>query len=251
MRLILEMDGPVVDVEPAVWSAYAGAAGETGVPRLDRAEFWRRFRVGDPAGRWVPGAAASKVPEFVRRFEARCESDECLDLCAAQAEAGIALIGLKRRAELVLVTVGANKAARQRVLDREKLSEFFTRMLGLPAQPHLRPAQLRELHLMEGKTLVCAATPALVQAAAGAGIPAVGIGQGMATAKRLTQAGASATFLTLAALDEDFDQGCPVLSAAHLVPGRTRTASPFGQLRPQGAEADRDENLPQNGRIIS
>ncbi|GIK15746.1 MAG: hypothetical protein BroJett003_07100 [Planctomycetota bacterium] len=237
MRLILEMDGPVVDVEPAVWAAYTAAAGEAGVPRLDRAEFWRRFRFGEPAGRWVPGAAASKVPEFVRRFEARCESDECLELCAAQAETTTALIGLKRRAELVLVTIGSNKAARQRVLDREKLSEFFTRMLGLPGQPHLRAAPLRELHLMEGKTLICAASPALVQAAAGTGIPAVGIGQGIATAKRLMQAGASATFLTLAALEEDFDQGCPVLSAAHLVPGRPRVASPFGPLRARSEEA--------------
>ncbi|MCC7292536.1 MAG: HAD family hydrolase [Phycisphaerales bacterium] len=233
MRLIIEMDGPIIDPATRHWAAYHQAAGELQLPRLDQAEFWRRVRAGDPTGRWLPGAAAGKIAAFKSRFD---ELLEGTDLIAAQEpQEGIkqVLERLKRHGDLALVSLGPNKAARQALLDRFDISVFFTRMTGLSGDHGGRAKQVKELIEVQGRTIVAAASVAVIQAAFAAQLPVVGVAGGALVSKRLVQAGATVSFLNLDALAEEVETGGTRLVAAGLMPTAFPTVTnPFAGSKP-------------------
>lgn len=218
MRIAIEMDGPVADPQSRYWSAYTQAAEELRLARLDPAEFWRRVRIADPLGRWLPGATPAKIEAFRARFEELLDTDE--RIAAQSPAAGVveALIRLKRHAELALISLSTNRTARQAWLDAHDFSVHFLRMVALPRDGSARIRHLKDLVEAQKPTLICGASIPVIQAARSAQMLVVGIGNGAMTPRRLTQIGAMAVFSDLEELADDLDEGAPRLRAIGLTP---------------------------------
>jgi phosphoglycolate phosphatase-like HAD superfamily hydrolase len=238
LLIVLELEGAVIDVEPAHWSAYSEAAGALGLPRTDRAEFWRIVRTGKPLAAALKGAKPKQLIEFEARYQELVESDEAIAQCVPQPEMEIILPKLNRLAGVALVTVGKNRAAKQKFLDDHRLSTHFIRMTGLSARLDARIDQLKELKLENPRCVVAAATDVVCRCASRAGMLVVGMNAAGATAQRLTQAGAQMSFADLSALTNEVECGASNLIRLGLLPIReTAGASPFvvpNHERPRG-----------------
>lgn len=228
MKLIIEADGPVLDVQPAYWRAYGAALGELGLPKTDPGVYWRLVRSGAAPGQFMAGAKPRHLPEYARRFGELIESDEVVAECRSREDVGEALRRLSAHAECTLITVGRNRTARQEALTRFDLAIHFMRMQGLYSEPSRRPEQMRELAGGDERVVVVAATADVVRAALGAQLVTVGMALGAFSATRLTQAGATATFRDLAGLANELDHGAPSLQRCGLLPPRhEKNTSPF------------------------
>lgn len=222
MKIILEFDGPVIDVEPVYWAAYSRVVAELELARKDRATFWRLLRRGAGIGEFLLGAKPRHLQRFREAFPELLESDECLSSGAAAEGVADELRALAAgQYALSLVTLGRNGPARQKLLDEADLSVYFTRMSRLAAAPNQRLDQLKELTEGEARVVVAAGSESLVKLAEEANLAAVGIANGPCTARRLTQAGARMTFTDLEGLGEEFATGARNLVAAGLPPRRT------------------------------
>lgn len=222
MQIIIELDGPVIDVEPVYWAAYSRAAGELGLARKHRPDFWRLVRRGAGAGEMLAGARPRHVQRFCESFAALLEDDESWSDAVAQAGVADELRGLRAGQHvLTLVTLGRNAGARQQRLDAHDLAVHFTRMARLAIEPYKRTAQLKELTENHTRVLVAAACEPLVKCANEAGLTAVDVSNGPCSARRLTQAGAALTFGGLNELSEEIARGGRNLLAAGLLPGGT------------------------------
>ena len=218
VKTIIELDGPIVDVEPGTWEAYSTAALETGLARTDRNAFWRAVRSGAPFGRSLRGAKPAKVAQCETRFGELLESDSCLETCRAQPEAHDALSRLTKHTRLALVTLGRNRAARQKLLNADDLSCFFPEMCGLSTRRQSRRDRLRALAEDDSRVVCAASTPALIASATEAGLLVVGISNGIFTSRRLTQAGAAVVFSDLLELTDEYEGGATELVAHGLLP---------------------------------
>jgi len=218
MRLILECDGVVLDVQPAYWAAYSAVCREKGMPRLDPAAFWRGIRRRAPDGQLVPGARPAALRAFRGQFDERLESDEMLGRLAPLAEVKPALARLAESGECFLVSTGPNRAARQQAMDRHDLSIHFMRMKALSDNRGYRVDQLRVLAENDPRTVVAAAGDGLILTAEEAGLFAVGVASGPCTAARLTRAGARCTFASLSELADSIAAGGDELVAAGWTP---------------------------------
>jgi len=219
MRIIIEFDGPVIDVEPVYWAAYSRVAGELGLARKDRAVFWRLLRRGAGIGDMLTGAKPRHIQRFREAFPEALDLDVCLADGAAREDISGELRALcAGQHVLSLVTLGRNAKARQKLLDANDLSVHFTRMSRLAAEPVLRRAQLQELTEGHARVLVAAASETLVKLGDEAGLFTAGIADGPCAARRLTQAGARLTFRGFGELGNEVATGCRNLIAAGLPP---------------------------------
>ena len=218
MRIIVELDGPVLDVEPVYWGAYSETVRAIGLARTGRSSFWRLVRTAAPGGQAILGAKPRHIATYQSRLDELLESDDCLDRCCPQPAVQEALARLTKRARCALVTAGRNRAARQRRLDTESLSIHFMEMQGLSADKSRRPEQLRKLIEESPRALLAASTVGVVRAGAEAGMFPVGISNGDCTARRLTQAGAQIIFGDLGELADELDAGSPQLIRHGLLP---------------------------------
>ncbi len=207
MRIIIELEGPVLNVEPAYWAAYSGAAASVGLARTDRKRFWRAIRRGAGNTEMFTGARPRQLAQYERKLAELLESEECLRQCEAQEGVATALGRLGRHGECVLVTTGRNRDVRQKWLDEEGLSAYFVEMHGLSADPMRRPAQLRQLSSDGGRAMVAAGTAPLARAASEAGLVAIGITAGPANARHLRQAGVDDVCADLDEVAERLDTG--------------------------------------------
>ncbi|MCP4590501.1 MAG: HAD family hydrolase [bacterium] len=208
IKLIIELDGPVLDVEPVYWAAYSCIAAELGLARKDRAEFWRSVRRGGGVGDLLTGAKPRHIQRFREGFPQALESDECLRQAGEHEGVAAELRSLYAiQHVLSLVTLGQNSAARQAVLDGYDLSTHFTEMTRLTGDGYQRLARLRELAVDCRRVLVAASSESLIKLADEAGLFAVGIHGGPCTGRRLTQAGARVTYRGMADLAEEITAG--------------------------------------------
>ncbi len=218
MRFIIEMTGPVVDPAPRYWAAYTQVAREMSLPRIDRADFWRLVRRGDPHGRWVPGAKPAQAREFQQRFDAAIEADEVIALQTAHANVSESLTRLRRHGDCQLITNGANRMARQLVLDKLDLSVHFSIMRGLPDDQAGRVRTLKEMAEGEDRVLVVAASEEVTRAGIQGGLIVAGISAGAAVSARLARVGASPIFNALSELADEVESGGERLVQAGLLP---------------------------------
>ena len=219
ISIILELDGPIIDVEPVYWAAYSRVVAELGLARKERATFWHALRRGGGVGDMLAGAKPRHIRRFREALPEALEEDECLAEGVAQPGAADELRALRAgRHVLSLVTLGQNAKARQARLDEHDLSVHFTRMTRLSKDRFQRLAQLEELTENRARVLAAAASESLVKLADEAGLVVVGISNGPCTARRLSQAGARLTFGNLANLGTEIATGGGSLIAAGLPP---------------------------------
>ena len=228
MRFIIDLDGPVLGVEPQYFRAYTQTTAESGYQPTARGPFWRVIREGSQFGRLVSGAKPDEIRRFRAAFLEALESDEAIKDCDAQAGVGAVLARLKRAGSLVLVTLGTNRGARQRLLDANDLAVHFMTMRCLSAEPALRVAQLRELAEGDRRVVVACASEPLARAAHDAEMVPVAIANGAAADGRLTRAGAQLVYPHLGALADEVESGCErLIHAGLLPPDRSVQGSPF------------------------
>lgn len=231
MKIIVELDGPVLDVEPVHWAAYSLVVVELGLARKERAAFWRLVRRGAGIGDMLAGAKPRHIQRFRERLPEVLEQDECLADAAPQAGVAEELRALVvGHHALTLVTAGRNASARQRLLDANDLSIHFSRMTRLVSDPFQRLAQLKELAVDDRRVVVAAASESLVKLANEADLVAVGISNGPCLARRLTQAGARLTFGDFAELGEEIATGARRLIDAGLPPPQVNLVDRDGPM---------------------
>jgi phosphoglycolate phosphatase-like HAD superfamily hydrolase len=219
VRLILEFDGPVFDVAPLYYDLHRAIATELGWSHLDRGTYWRITRKHGHAANVLRGARPVKLEAYHARFSERLETDGSLLAYVPHADIARTLIALQSLGLCHLITAGSNLPARTRVLGRYELSDLFSEVVGLDADPRRRPGELRTLAGSDPRTVVAAASGAIIRAAGAADILAVGIACGASSESRLYQAGAALVYRDLHGLARSLDSGAEDLIRAGLLPG--------------------------------
>ncbi len=228
LLIVIELEGAVVDVEPAHWHAYSQTAEAFGLPRTDRAAFWRIVRTGKPLAQALKGIKPKQLLEFEAKYQEALESDAAIEQCTPQPDMELVLPKLNRLAAVALVTAGKNRAARQALLDAHGLSMHFLRMTGLSARLDARTDQLREFTEENARCVVASTGDVVTRSAALAGVLVVGVNAAGATSQRLTQCGAQLIYPDLAALACEVDSGATALIRNGLLPAReVVSGSPF------------------------
>lgn len=218
MRFIIEFDGPVFDPSSVYYAAHQAAAAEVGWSQLDQAIFWRLLRTKGRQADFLPGAKPVKIADYEKRFDAHLESDNLVASYQPQPDIRDTLSQLARVGTYSLVTLGSNLTGRRTVLEKHGLAGLFARFEGLETDPRRRPAQLRQLCEADPRSLVVAASDAVIRSAGEAGVVSVGVSEGPCSVARLHQAGASVAYKALQELSASIRNGAADLVQAGLLP---------------------------------
>ena len=216
MTLIIEFDGPIIDLRSVHYQAYREVAGELGWSRLDQATFWRLIRTQGRDAAVLPGARPVKAKAFWTRFDQRVEEDRLIADYELLPGVEAALETIARHGRYSLVSIGSNIAARRRLAAEMRLA--IARMEPLDVDPRRRPGQLRVLAGGDQRDLVVAGTDALARSAGQANLVTAGISSGSCTAERLHRAGADIVYSGLGELAESLQSGAKELIQAGLLP---------------------------------
>ena len=218
MRFIIEFDGVVFDVAEAWYAAHAAATQAVGWSRLEQATFWRLIRTKGREADVLPGAKPIKLTEYWAKFDEQLETGDGLAKSVSQEGINETLSLLGRHGSIVLLTLGDNQAARRGLLERNGLARFFQQFERLDADPRRRPAELRVLAAGDPRTIVVAASDALIRSAGSAELVSVGVSSGGCNATRLHQAGAGLVYKDLSELADSLTTGGHDLVRAGLLP---------------------------------
>ncbi|MBN1512577.1 MAG: HAD family hydrolase [Phycisphaerae bacterium] len=199
MKLLVDVDGPLLDVQPAYWHAYQQAVSELGLARIDPATFWRLVRSAAAEGMLLRNSKPRHWKVFQERLAALLDMDEYVARMVPQPGAA-RLTSTRPRLALQVVTLHDNASARQQILSQ--IGSLGAPIVSLAGPAEDRVRRLLGLADRQERSLVLAGHDRLVRAACDAGLPCVGIANGPRTAKCLTQAGASQTFPDLETLLE-------------------------------------------------
>jgi len=218
MNIVVEIDGPVLDVAPVWHRLHVQVAAELGWSALDQATFWRVTRKQGGNANLLPGARPLKLKEYYARFQDRLESDDVLAQLEPHDQIDGVLASLSTQGTLCLVTLGSNVEARRVRLEKLRLLRSAGRVEGLSGDPRKRPGELRALAGAAGRSVVAAASDSLIRAAGEAGLVAVGVSNGACSAERLFRAGAGVVTKGLDELCAGIREGSGDLARAGLLP---------------------------------
>jgi phosphoglycolate phosphatase-like HAD superfamily hydrolase len=218
VRIIIEFDGPIIDVGPVHYQIYREVAAEVGWSRLDQATYWSMIRTRGRDAVVLPGAKPVKLAAFWNRFDRRVEEDDVIARYEPHPEVKEALETIVRHGRCCLITIGPNLAARERLLDRMHLGDALTQMERLDADPRRRPGELRTLGASDRRVLVIAGSDTVARSAGQAELLPVGISSGPCTAARLRRARADIVYSGLHQLAESLRSGAKDLIQAGLLP---------------------------------
>ncbi len=218
MKLIIECEGPVVDVQPVYWAAYGEAIEKAGLARTDPADFWRHIRLGSPLGRVVRGVVGPRVRDIETHFNAAVVAEAAWREAVAREDLLSTLRRLQSQAECILLATSPQRECIQKTLNGAGLSDCFTTMHKLFSEPSRRADQFRAIVDGDPRVAVAAASEAVVRAAADSGVVVAGITNGSCIARRLTSAGAEVCFGDLEELADEFESGAVELRRCGLLP---------------------------------
>jgi phosphoglycolate phosphatase-like HAD superfamily hydrolase len=218
MNLIIEIDGPVLDIAPVWYRVHCDAAADVGWSALDQATFWRLTRKQGREADLLRGAKPAKLKDYLARFDESLEADEVASAQKPVEMIDGVLASLSTKGSICLVTLGWNIQVRRKLLERFNLLRFASRIEQLGADPRKRPGELRALSAGDKRTLVAAASDSVIRAAGEAGIITVGIPRGSCSADRLHRAGADVVFPDLDTLRDAIAEGSEDLTRAGLLP---------------------------------
>jgi len=218
MRLILEFDGLLADVMPAMYAAHREAAASVGWSRLDEGTFRRLIRTKGREADVLPGAKQVKVDAYEQAFQARLEQDESIRSLDPQPGLDDDLRRLGRFGQVVLITLGRNLEARRAWLGEQRLSDGVEAFERLDEDPRRRPVELRVLADNDERAIVVATSDAVIRSADTAELFTVGVSSGPCSVKRLQQAGPRIVYKELAELAGSLKAGGADLVRAGLLP---------------------------------
>ena len=199
VRILLEIDGPVVDVQPAYWLAYQKTVADLGLARIDQATFWRLVRSGATTGQILRGSKPHHWKHYEARFVEFLDTDECVAQMRLRPDGMDALLAMSPRNTVVSIDTMGNLPARRRIIESGGNSVPSDRLAQVAGSLDRRAHQLVDLAAGDPHAIVIAASDRLVRAASEAGLSCIGIANGPCTEARLTQAGATRVFDCLGA----------------------------------------------------
>ena len=218
MNIIVEIDGPVLDVAPAWYRAHREAAAKVGWAALDRPTFWRLTRKQGREANLLRGAKPVKIKAYHAAFNERLEADETVATYESYEGVDRVLASLASKGSVRLVTLGSNVDARRAILKQHDLMRCVERVERLTDDPRKRPGELRILTAGEPRSLVVASGDSLMRAAGEADIPMVGVPRGPCSKDRLHRAGADVMFTDIEDVWAAIAEGSQELERAGLLP---------------------------------
>lgn len=220
IRWLIELDGVIFDPWPGLWAAYTIAAQSIDTPKTSQKEFERLLRIAAPVEQLVRYARPVLAARFSEEFARVRESDDCLAMLAIRQDAAAAAGRLGRVSDRVAVTCHSNRAARQRACDTHQISARFFEMQGLSTDPRRRGAEVTALAADAPTTIVIASSAEMARSAEQAGLPVIGVSGGLATPRRLKQAGCAFVDEHLGPIATDLENGARrfIEAGIHIAP---------------------------------
>ena len=218
MYVIVELDGIFLNQKPGYWSAYAVAAGKTGLARTDEATFWRLIRTGAETGQLIRGARDRHIEIFRETFNNSIESDEIIAAAPPQDELESTISYLNGMGQSHLVTTGTNLTARKNWLKAHGLDKRFPEISQISTPTPVGATLLSQIARENSPTVVLGTSEHIVKCAAQAGIRSVGIAAGATIMKRLAASGAAACYPNFEAFKEAKENGDEPLKKMGLIP---------------------------------
>ncbi len=200
MQLVIELDGPVVDVQRRHFQAHRLAQQEIGLAARLPDEFWRLYRKEAPLIEIVRPHRTGLLEVYQKRFAELRVSGELWSLDTPQSDAASALSELNTMGPCSLVVLGHDRQAAQELLDRHELWRFFRTMRMLSQDLSMRISQLKDLAAGGGQTLAALSSDVVTRSAREAGLIVAGVSNGPCTPLRLTRNGADLVVRNLSEL---------------------------------------------------
>jgi len=211
LNTIIELEGPVIDVQPRYWAAHRAAIQALGFEGPSESEFWRLVRLGAPDHQFVPHGKPQQVAEYVRLRNEKLHSTELMGLDRERDGVRENLRVLKQLGSCHLVTLCDNREGLNATLDRLDIWMYFEKKAVLPESRERRVATLKDMMGHHPSTLVVVGSVPVAYAAGQAGGRVVGIKGGPAFPDRLRQVGADFCFDSLGALTDALTKRDPIL----------------------------------------
>lgn len=210
LNVLVEFEGPVVDVRGRYWAAHRAAAEAVKFSGVNPDEFWRLVRIGAPDGLRIPSAKPVHVAEYTRVRDSLLESSELMALDEPQPQVVDSLRFLKAAGACHLVTLSKNRDGINATLNRMDVWMHFDQKRALPEDRDRRIAALREMAGGQ-RTMAVVGTVAMAYAAGEAGCRVVGVRGGTAFPNRLQQVGVDLIYDNLHELTEALSRRDPDL----------------------------------------
>jgi hypothetical protein len=193
MRVGVELEGLLYDVQGSSYEAFRRAVGRVQWSAVDAATFWRLWRTKGERAVLLPGARPVKSARFLELFAEELEGDETIGAYLSRPGQGDLTRALERFGPVTILTSGTEVAARGRLMAKggpRRKSESLTAVCGDLA------ARTAVLARWSGgrPALVIASGGSLTRAACEAGIFVVGVANGSCIGQRLHQAGADLVY---------------------------------------------------------
>jgi phosphoglycolate phosphatase-like HAD superfamily hydrolase len=218
MMIIIELEGPIIDLGPVHYQAYLEVATELGWSRMDQPTYWRLMRTRGREAAVLPGAPPVKLKAFWTRFDQLVEQSDVIGRYQLLPGIEGACKALTRHGRCCLVTLGSNIEARRQLVKQLHLADAPVQLERLDADPRRRPGELRVAGGSERRVIVAAGSDALVRAANQAELTTVGLSSGSCTATRLHRAGVDIVYGGLEDLVDSLQAGAKDLIQAGLLP---------------------------------
>lgn len=218
MRILIELEGPLLDVAGAYYEAHKSSTAAVGWSTLDQVTFWRLTRTGAPDAKLVPSARPGKCTQYRAEFEAQLRAAGFRELCALHAGSRDVMVSVARHGSLQVITLLPAGESTAALLGRERLMPPIEGVAELPSDPRARPGAIRELVRGERRAIVAASSETIIRAAREAEVLAVGLSNGPCTSARLHQAGADVVYAALGELASSLSSGAKDLIQAGLLP---------------------------------
>jgi len=189
LNIIMEYEGPIVDIRSRYFSAHKSAVTAIGYQGPPQEEYWRLVRTASPDSMMARHAKPQKVTEYIRWRDEKINSTELMGLDEMQSGVQENLKLFKQWGSCHLVTLCSNRDGVNATLDRFDIWMHFDRKHALPADRDRRIEAIRQMTGENGSTLAIVGTVAVAYAANEAGCRCVGFNNGPAVPRLLRQVG--------------------------------------------------------------
>jgi phosphoglycolate phosphatase-like HAD superfamily hydrolase len=217
MRLLIEVDGVILDVQPAFWAAYRGAVARVGLAPADARTFWRLIRTGASDEQLLERARPHQVKQMRAELDQRLESAEVAGTMILHEGAADALGRLVGRFEVQAITRFANTGALLAALRPTAAARYFELIDRIDAQAEAAARTIRALVDARPPAAVLCASALMARAASEAEAINIGIASGACIGKRLAKWGTAAMYPDLPAFADAVDRGESELVRAGLL----------------------------------
>ena len=201
-NILMEFEGPVVDLRPRYWAAHQQVLEGLGFSGPPEEEFWRLVRTGAADGAFVRFGKERHGVEYGEKRAALLDDSSLMALDELQPGAEQSLPALKKMGSQHLVTLCRNRDGINASLDRLNIWMHFDKKQVLPADRDRRVDALKELRGEYTNTLAIVGTVPMAHVAGEAGCRVIGIANGPTFPNRLRQAGVDAVYDDLDALTD-------------------------------------------------